>query len=87
MDEIESKMWSKSAKLQGSGSWFRNRFVLLYTTTGILGSESLFRAELSDFLCICIKKPEDVHSLLLMITQIPEGKENLDGSTTFHVAY
>lgn len=73
LDEIEAKMWSKSAKLHGTGSWFRNRFVFLYTTAGILRSESLFRAELSDFLCISVKKPEDIHPLLLMITQIPEG--------------
>lgn len=74
MDEIEDKMWFKSTNLKGTGSWFRNRFIFLYTTAGILRSESLFRAELSDFLCIRIKKPEDVHPLLLMITQIPEGK-------------
>lgn len=74
LDEIEATMWSKSAKLHGTGSWFRNRFVFLYTTAGILRSESLFRAELSDFLCISVKKAEDVHPLLLMITQIPEGK-------------
>lgn len=73
LDEIEEKMWLKSAKLHGTGSWFRNRFVFLYTTAGILRSESLFRAELSDFLCIHVKKAEDIHPLLLMITQIPEG--------------
>ena len=74
MDELEDEMWSKSTSLKGAGCWFRNRFVFLYTTAGILRSESLFRSELSDFLCIRIKKPEDVHPLLLMITQIPEGK-------------
>ena len=73
MDEIEETMWFKSTKLQGTGNWFRNRFVFLYTTAGILRSESLFRAELSDFLSIRIKKAEDVHPLMLMITQIPEG--------------
>jgi hypothetical protein len=73
MDEVEEKMWSKSMKIQGTGNWFRNRFVFLYTTAGILRSESLFRAELSDFLSIRVKKAEDIHPLLLMITQIPEG--------------
>jgi hypothetical protein len=73
MDEVEEKMWKRSMKIQGSGSWLRNRFVFLYTTAGILRSESLFRAELSDFLCIKVKKAEDIHPLMVMITQIPEG--------------
>mgnify|MGYP002784412878 CR=1 FL=1 len=77
MDDVEDKMWSRSKKIKGSGSWLRNRFIFLYTTAGILRSESLFRAELSDFLFIKVKKPEDIHSLLLMITQIPEGMSDL----------
>ena len=85
MDEIEATMWVKSAKLRGTGSWLRNRFIFLYTTAGILRSESLFRAELSDFLCIRVKKPEDVHPLLVMITQIPEGTSDSDSvHTTQH---
>ena len=84
MDEVEQKMWSKSTKIKGTGSWFRNRFVFLYTTAGILRSESLFRAELSDFLSIRVKKAEDIHPLLLMITQIPEGKLNPNRSTKFY---
>ncbi len=36
--------------------------------------ESLYRAELSDFLGLDMKKPEDVHPLFLMISQIPQGK-------------
>jgi hypothetical protein len=74
-DEIEEVCWKKGdTNIRSACAWLRHRFCLLYTTSGILRCESLYRAELSDFLGLEMKKPEDVHSLFLMISQIPQGK-------------
>jgi hypothetical protein len=74
-DQIEEALWKKGdANIRSACAWLRHRFCLLYTTSGILRCESLYRAELSDFLGLVMKKPEDVHPLYLMISQIPKGK-------------
>jgi Centromere DNA-binding protein complex CBF3 subunit, domain 2/Transcriptional activator of glycolytic enzymes len=76
-DKIEAQFWDDS-NTQGRRSIhcaLRHRFCILYLTSGILRSESLYRAELSDFLCFkCPKLETDVHDLFLMINQIPVGK-------------
>lgn len=72
--EIEQELWLRSTEKSKMTTWLRNRFVFLYSLSGILRAESLYRAELSDFLGICVKKVEDVHPLYVMITQVPEGK-------------
>jgi hypothetical protein len=79
-DEIEKALWedSKSAVLPRSiNTQLRHRACCLYLTSGILRSESLHHAKLSDFLCL--KPPPrdtDIHAMFLMINQIAEGKTN-----------
>ena len=74
-DVIENEMWDRAKRnTRSTGSWLRNRYVFLHTTAGILRCESLYRAELSDFVGIYVKKETDVHPIFIMITQIPEGK-------------
>ena len=74
-DVIENEFWSRSSRnARSAGCWLRNRYVFLHTTAGILRCESLYRAELSDFLGVGTKKDTDVHNIYIMITQIPEGK-------------
>ena len=46
----------------------------MHTTSGILRYESLYKGELSDFLCFNVQKPEDPHEVFLMITQLAFGK-------------
>jgi Centromere DNA-binding protein complex CBF3 subunit, domain 2 len=62
---------------------------MLQTTSGILRTESLYRAELSDFLGINPpKRPIDVHPMYLLINQNMQGKTNknrtLYGRSTRH---
>jgi hypothetical protein len=76
-DKIEEDLWKRGdTNIRSACAWLRHRFCLLYTTSGILRCESLYRAELSDFLGLVMKKPEDVHPLYLMISQIPQGKSS-----------
>lgn len=76
LPDIEQAMWEKSSLNSRSACcWLRHRFVFLYSTAGLLRCESLYKAELSDFLALTVKKETDVHPLTLMITQIPEGKK------------
>jgi hypothetical protein len=77
-DQIEEAMWWKKGDLNTwlACAWLWHHFCLLYTTSGILWCESLYRAELSDFLGLVIKKPKEVHPLYLMISQIPQSKSS-----------
>jgi Centromere DNA-binding protein complex CBF3 subunit, domain 2/Transcriptional activator of glycolytic enzymes len=91
-EDIEKALWedSKSAVSPRSiNTQLRHRACCLYLTSGILRSESLHHAELSDFLCL--KPPPrdtDIHPMFLMINQIAEGKTNhghmLYGRATRH---
>ena len=92
-DEIEDQMWKDSVSAQhchrSTCANLRHRYCLLHLTSGILRCESLYRAELSDFLCIkSPKKDEDIHPMFLMINQITLGKTNhgrtLYGRATRH---
>jgi hypothetical protein len=74
-DEIEDVLWSRGQyTTRSAGAWLRHRYICLHTTSGILRSESVHRAELSDFLPLQIQKPDDPHPLFLMITQLAFGK-------------
>jgi hypothetical protein len=74
-DKIEHEMWIRGKHSHRSaGTWLRHRYCLLHTTSGILRCESMYGAELSDFLGLWIKKAEDPHPLFLMITQLALGK-------------
>ena len=73
--KIEGEMWSKGGETVRSACvWIRHRFCLLFSTTGILRCESLYRAELSDFVGLWTKNASDVHRIYIMILQIAIGK-------------
>jgi hypothetical protein len=83
-DQIEEDLWKRGdTNIRSACAWLRHRFCLLYTTSGILRCESLYRAELSDFLGLDMKKPEDVHPLYLMISQIPQGKSLCENRASY----
>jgi len=73
---IEAEMWERGngSNSRSTFAWLRHRFCLLFSTSGILRCESLYKAELSDFLCLRMKLREDPHQLSVMIMQIPLGK-------------
>lgn len=72
--EIEEKLYQQGmSNMRIAVAQLRNRYVLTHTTCGILRFETLEKACLSDFLCIIVKKEEDVHPLLVMVTQVFTG--------------
>lgn len=75
---IENEMWERGngSNSRSAFAWLRHRFCLLFSTSGILRCESLYKAELSDFLGIRMKKVTDPHQLMVMIMQIPSGKSS-----------
>ena len=73
--DIENEFWKGGeSNMRQCAAYHKYRYNFLHTTSGILRFESLYRAELSDFLILKLKKPEDPHDMLLMITQIGFGK-------------
>jgi hypothetical protein len=73
--DMERDMWERGESGQRFAfSWLRNRMCLLFTTSAILRCESLFKAELSDFLSIRFKAPKDVHPMHAVVMQIMKGK-------------
>ena len=89
---IEQAMWEKSAqntKLRDVTSQIRHRYCLLHLTSGILRCESLYRAELSDFMGLQLpQRDNDIDPMYIMVNQISEGKTNkgrkLYGRATRH---
>ena len=79
-NEIEQSLWDDSNTTQGRRnvcSNIRHRACLLMLVSGILRSESLHRAEISDFLSIRPPKRDyDIHPIYVQIQQICEGKTN-----------
>jgi hypothetical protein len=72
--EIENKLYHQGmSNTRMAVTQLRNRYVLTHTTSGILRFETLEKACLSDFLCVIIKKDEDIHPLLVMVTQVFTG--------------
>lgn len=74
--KMEEVMW-----LKGSGHcnrtgfmWIRTRFILLFTTAAILRCESLWKAELSDFMGIYHKTDKDYQELFAVVMGITTGK-------------
>ena len=92
MDDIEDLFFRDSAlglSRRQICCRLRHRYVFLHLTAGILRSESLYRAEVSDFLGICPpKRPTDCHQPYIMINQLSFGKTNhgrvLYGRATRH---
>lgn len=75
--EIENQLFHKGmGNMRTAVTQLRNRYVLTHTTSGILRFESLEKARLSDFMCLIIEKEEDVHPLLVMVTQVFTGKSS-----------
>jgi hypothetical protein len=69
--EIESYMWERGESGQRFVfSWLRHRMCLLFTTSAILRCKSLFKAELSDLLCIRYKALKDVHTMHAVVMQM-----------------
>ena len=78
-NEIELEMWKDSAapSIRQIATNLRHRYCLLHLTSGILRCESLYRAELSDFVGLNPPKQDsDVHQVFIMINQIAAGKTN-----------
>ena len=76
--DIEKLMWMDSQNSKGRRSVcsnLRHRACTLFLSTGILRSESLHKADVSDFFGLKPpKKENDIHDMYLMIMQIPQGK-------------
>ena len=72
---IEQQMWNKCKCNRSTAAWIRHRFCLLFSTNGILRCESLFKADLSDFVGLWTKATTDVHPIYIMIMQIAQGKQ------------
>ena len=91
-EEIEKEFWDDSVKCTSRRSiltTLRHKACFQYLAAGILRSESLHRAEISDFVLVRPPKLEtDVHQASLMVTQLPFGKTNknrkLYGRATRH---
>jgi hypothetical protein len=75
---IEAEMWERGngTNTRSTFAWLRHRFCLLFSTSGILRCESLYKAELSDFLGLPMQNGPDPHQLSVMIMQIPSGKSS-----------
>ena len=72
--DIEEKLFHHGmANMRVAVTQLQNPYVLTHTTSGILRFKTLEKACLSDFLCSIIQKEEDVHPLLVMITQVFTG--------------
>jgi hypothetical protein len=89
--EIEQALWEDSSNVspRSINTNLRHRACCLYLTSGILRSESLHHAELSDFLCLKPpSKDTDIHPMFLLINRIAMGKTNhgktLYGRATRH---
>ena len=78
--EIEQELWNDSSQAVGPRQvccQLRHRYCSQHTASGILRSESLHRAEFSDFLMIRPPKTElDIHHPDIMVNQISLGKTN-----------
>ena len=90
-NDIEDTLWDDS----DGRSWrqtvanLRHRYCLLFLTSGVLRCESLHKADLSDHLAFYLpQREQDIHPMLMLIMQIPEGKVNngrvLYGRATQH---
>jgi hypothetical protein len=90
--DLEEELWclyDRSSNIRSACSHLRNRYHVLHMTSGILRSESLYRAELSDFMGVTLKDNQsDIHQMFVMINQIAIGKTNhgrtLYGRATRH---
>ena len=73
-------MWDDSVEAVGRRNgcaMLCHRYCLLHLCSGVLRCESLYRAELSDFIGLRPPQTEtDVHQVFVMINQVAQGKTN-----------
>jgi Centromere DNA-binding protein complex CBF3 subunit, domain 2 len=78
--EIEDLLWKDCMAAAGPRQivcQLRHRYCAQHTCSGILRAESLYRAEISDFIMITIPKTgTDVHPVQIMVNQVTQGKTN-----------
>ena len=81
---LEEALWKRNAMhcLEISTGALRDRFVFLFTNGGLLRGESLFKAELSDFMDFKYKSKYDPTPYHTLIMKFVEGKVNR-GKTFF----
>ena len=76
--DIEKVMWMRGQQNGRTAvAYIRHRFCLLFTTGGILRCESLFNAELSDFLGVTVQSGRDPHPLNILIMQFGTGTSHV----------
>jgi Centromere DNA-binding protein complex CBF3 subunit, domain 2 len=78
--DIEEELWRDAMNAVGHRQiccQLRHRYCAQHTASGILRAESLYRAEISDFMFISPPMTEtDVHTVEIMINQVSQGKTN-----------
>jgi len=75
VEKIEQAMWKKGHPTQKSAfTWLRNWMSFLLMTRAILRCESLYKADLSDFVHMVVQPEQDQHPLTVLILQMPVGK-------------
>ena len=76
VDRIEEALWNRGLgrNPRSQMAWLRNRFCFLFTFRGVLRAESLWKAELSDFVLFEMQLERDPHPLEMMLMQIAQGK-------------
>jgi Centromere DNA-binding protein complex CBF3 subunit, domain 2 len=76
LDSTPAPVGERNFRQQGClNTRLRHRCCLLYLTSAILRSKSLYKADLSDFFGLSPPKKEvDVHQPWILINQIAEGK-------------
>jgi hypothetical protein len=76
--DIETEFWNDAVRATSQcclNSRLHHRCCLLYLTSAVLRTESLYKADLSDFFGLSPpKKDVDVHQPWILINQIVEGK-------------
>ena len=85
--KLEAFTWKKGEDNRLASALLRHRFCLLFSTNGILWSESLYRADLSDCRGLWTKKDTDVHKIYMLILQIPKGSSKQKNALSIVAVY
>ncbi len=73
--KIEEALWEKGVlNYHSTYTYLRHYFCLLFSTSGIIRCESLYKVEFSDWFGLSYKQETDVHAFFMMIMQISTGK-------------
>ena len=73
--KLETYMWNENRekRIYGASS-LRDRFQLLFSLSGVLRSDSIYKADLSDFLDFKFKQKNEPHPYHIGILRVGEGK-------------